>query len=758
MKRLLLLFHLHLVLVYSMSAQDTIPKVPEESINTGAFPQIGLVLSGGGARGLAHIAVLRAIDSVGLRVDAVTGTSIGSIMGSLYAAGYTGHEIDSIAAQIHWDDVLSDRVPLRHLSMDEKETDKAYALDIPVEDGKLSISRSILEGQGIWDKFTQFLFPVMGINDFTKFPKKFSCVAASIRDGHEVLLSQGSILNSVRASMAVPAAFSPVTIGDDVLIDGGVTRNLPVQEVIDLGADYVIGIDLNHEGDGHFDFDNPMEVLLNINFFNSNADLAEQIKLCDYFFSFDLRDYGAGDFDAVQEITEIGYQSMDSLVRHFGHIKDSLESIYGPQPPALEWDGYSESYRIDSVSILGVESDARAQLTSMLDIETGVLYGRQELKYLVDRAFSTSRYKSLHYSIYQMAEDSYAIEFEAVPKHKTTLSLGLQYNEFERINVIGKAYMHDVLLPNSKTVIGGAVGQNARFAIEHTQAINKKNSIAIKPYYQLENITLTNRDEDFEVDAQFRRQYYKFGAELLNGNSNKWQLAAGWRLEKIGLDPSIYTDYIVEGTNKLQSVDLRYDRNTLDRKTMPRRGTRLHSIGRMIYHQTPGFSISDSQGSPISLDTLHSDFEPYFKLGFDLTSYYRLSPRWTLQTQLLTENNISYEPNLVDNIQVGGLQRTFRNQVCFTGLSAADLTTTSFSSIGLDFQYQMRPKLYLHSMFDIGTYDYLSSTNELAFDKSLYGLGAQLQYNTILGPLHFAVTYSDYSDQLDYTIYFGMLF
>ncbi len=243
-----------------------------EHLEMRTYPKIGLSLSGGGARGLAHIAALRALDSVGLRVDYVTGTSVGAIMGSLYASGYQGKTIDSVAQNVDWDQLLSDDVPLRSLGMEEKDMNTGYAFDLPYRNKKFTLSRSILEGQGMWSELTEFLFPVMGINDFNHLQKGFKCVAADIATGDEVLLESGSIVDAVRASMAVPAAFAPVDIDGKTLIDGGVTRNLPVQELYDMGADYVIGIDLNHGGDAQLDFNNVFEVLLNIGFFSSNKD------------------------------------------------------------------------------------------------------------------------------------------------------------------------------------------------------------------------------------------------------------------------------------------------------------------------------------------------------------------------------------------------------------------------------------------------------------------------------------------------------
>ncbi len=744
----------------SLTAQDTL--LSQVAPNTvlprpTEFPKIGLSLSGGGARGMAHVALLRALDSAGLRVDYVTGTSVGAIMGSLYASGYSGEFIDSAVREVHWDEVLSDKVPLRSLGMEEKNMATAYAFELPYKKGKFTVDRSIMEGQGIWSKFTEFLFPVMGINNFSQLQKGFKCVAADIKTGDEVLLERGSILDAVRASMAVPAAFSPVTIDSQQLIDGGVTRNMPVQELTDMGADYLIGIDLNH-GEGDLDFDNPFNVLLNIGFYSSNKDFVEQSKLCDYHFSFDLRDFGAGDFDKADEIREIGYKSMDSLVRHFTRIKKGLEAKYGPQPAATAWEGRRESYKLDSISVRGIPSDLEKNLRQLVRLETGSHYTYAELKRIKDVVFSTNRLKSLHYNIYKLAEDSYAIEFVAVPKEKINLAAGVQYNEFERINLALKLYMHGVIGHHSRTEIGGAIGQNARFAVNHIKAFNKSRTLGLRPYFYLENITLQNLDKDFEVNAQYRQRYRDLGLELLNLRNPRSQLVAGWRYEHVGVEPSIFRDFILDGRGTLQSVELKYNYNSLNEKRLPTRGSLLQTRLGYVYQQNPKLHLSDAEGKPLSLDSMGFGFGNYYRAHADFTHYFRLATRWTLASTLKSYNNISFGQNLIDNYQLGGLQRTFRNQITFVGLDAADVTTSSYSGLDMDLQFQLLRRGILHTRASLGTYGYLGADNEISFDNSLGGLGLELQYNTMLGPIHLAATYSSLTQQLGYTIYLGMLF
>ena len=141
-------------------------------------PKIGVALSGGGAKGLAHIGILKAIDSAGLKIDYITGTSMGGVIGSLYAIGYSGDSIEKIARTVNWDLLLSNQASLRTLFMEEKDEYSKYTVELPWINNKFILPTGLLEGQELWIKFSEFFFPVYNIKDFSKFSIPFKCVAA----------------------------------------------------------------------------------------------------------------------------------------------------------------------------------------------------------------------------------------------------------------------------------------------------------------------------------------------------------------------------------------------------------------------------------------------------------------------------------------------------------------------------------------------------------------------------------------------------
>jgi len=209
----------------------------------GTRPKIGLVLSGGGAKGLAHIGVIRAMEKAGLTPDYITGTSMGSIVGALYAIGYTADDIEDIVRDVDWDAILSNEIPLNQITYEEKSYYGRYIAELPVKGIKVGLPRGLIEGQKLSERLSRITRPAHDIENFHNLPIPFACVATDIATGEPVVLNHGSLPEALRASMAIPTFFTPVEIDSNLYVDGGVVRNFPVQEAKSMGADIVIGTD-----------------------------------------------------------------------------------------------------------------------------------------------------------------------------------------------------------------------------------------------------------------------------------------------------------------------------------------------------------------------------------------------------------------------------------------------------------------------------------------------------------------------------------
>ncbi|MEP7238706.1 MAG: patatin-like phospholipase family protein, partial [Ferruginibacter sp.] len=204
-------------------------------------PKIGLTLSGGGAKGLAHIGILKAIDSAGLKIDYITGTSMGAIVGALYASGYSGNEIESLRKEIDFDVLFSNNVALKTLSMEEKDQYSRFAIELPFINNKIRLTTGVITGQELNMKFSELFFHVYNVHNFNDLKIPFKCMATDLETGNLIVMDTGNIITALRATMAIPSVFSAVTRDNKKLVDGGLVRNFPVKNVKEMGADIVIG-------------------------------------------------------------------------------------------------------------------------------------------------------------------------------------------------------------------------------------------------------------------------------------------------------------------------------------------------------------------------------------------------------------------------------------------------------------------------------------------------------------------------------------
>lgn len=263
MKRVLLIaiaVWVHSAMVYTQQVIDTIPM----------RPKVGLVLSGGGARGAAHIGVIRLLEEMNIPIDYVVGTSMGAIVGGLYAIGYTADDIDSLMMAQDWKSLLSNDTPRRQQPYTQRMERKLYQISIPYEknaltensvhyrDAGIKVRRSslqtfpkvlarpgLIDGENILSEFIRLTSSYGDSVSYDLLPHPFACVAADLVTGKEIVLKEGRLAESMRASMSIPGVFYPVYKDNQVLVDGGIVNNYPVNVARNMGADIIIGVELN---------------------------------------------------------------------------------------------------------------------------------------------------------------------------------------------------------------------------------------------------------------------------------------------------------------------------------------------------------------------------------------------------------------------------------------------------------------------------------------------------------------------------------
>lgn len=288
-------------------------------------PKIGLVLSGGGAKGLAHIGAIKVLEEAGIKPDYIAGTSMGSIVGALYAIGYSPGQIEAIARSINWNELLNDEVLRRNISIEEKDEDGKYVAQFRIRNGKVVLPRGLINGYKISLLLSTLTWSVHTINNFNRFPIPFRCIATDIETIEPVVLTEGFLPDALRASMAIPSIFTPVELNGRLLVDGGVVRNLPAQDVKEMGADIIIGIDVTADLKKKDEINSAFEILDQASTYPIAISNARQRKLCDILISPEVKNYTSFSFSATDTLIRLGEAAARKQWDKLVQLADSLQ-------------------------------------------------------------------------------------------------------------------------------------------------------------------------------------------------------------------------------------------------------------------------------------------------------------------------------------------------------------------------------------------------------------------------------------------------
>jgi len=293
-----------LVMYLPVMAADAPPPILTTS------PRIGLALSGGGARGIAHVGVLKVLEEMRVPISCVTGTSMGAIVGATFAAGRTPEEMEKLVLGADWDEVFRDKPPRDEIAVRRKVDDykTLFAPEFGVKDGGLALPKGVLAGVSIESFFRNLSTPALGINDFRKLPIPFLAVATDIETGQEVVLDHGSLAQVMRASMSVPGAMAPVEIDGRLLVDGFITNNLPIDHARELCADVIIAVNIGTPPLKRSELTSALSVVSQLSNFLGKDNVDKQLKGLtdkDVLITPDLGDISPGKFDRSADAIRI---------------------------------------------------------------------------------------------------------------------------------------------------------------------------------------------------------------------------------------------------------------------------------------------------------------------------------------------------------------------------------------------------------------------------------------------------------------------
>jgi NTE family protein len=720
-------------------------------------PKIGLVLSGGGAKGMAHVGILRYMEKAGIRPDYIVGTSMGSVVGGLYALGYSADELERIILGIDWDILITNRVGFNNIAFEEKEYYNRYLVELPVIDGKAALPSGLIHGQMLSETLHYYTWPANNIESFDDFPIPFRCITTDIKTGEGIVLKDGYLHDALRASIAIPTFFTPFDMDSTMVVDGGVVNNFPVDVVKQMGADIVIGVNVGDE-----DFLDPKDIgtfsgiLMQIAMSKSYSRLRQNIEDSDIYIKPDLKNYSTGSFSKFREILELGDLAGQKHAQTFLDLADSLQVFIPTLGIGLEVD----PIKINEIELKGNYLFSNVLIKSKLNIKEGEYVTRDELREAMSRVFGINGFYNVDYSLIKIEEDIYKLVIRTNEKPRSLLFASVHYDNQFSAGFLLNLTMRDVLGKSSRTILLSDISQNPKFRFDYYKYIGQQKKFAFNFKANYLNQQAPVYEEGIETDINVNKEG-RLGVHILSTQSLKETFVLGGFFEnnqsKSKFSISAPSD-VKNAQRNFMGLRFMYYRNSLNDRNFATRGA--EAIVEPVYMFNNNYSINLNSG----VDTLFvgedGDFgipanvlsgfidqltpKGYFAFYFKYIKFFPLNRNLqiipTFSSGFTFSNESSFK--IFDEFIAGGHQRVRFNDTRIWGLNYRELVVPNFAKLGLEFQYIPVNNIYLRTGANfVGYSEHVplkggegSILSEMQ-SSNVFGYGIDVTYKSILGPI-----------------------
>lgn len=708
-------------------------------------PKIGLVLSGGGAKGLAHIGVLKVLEEVGIKPDFITGTSMGSIVGSLYAVGYSAEELMEINKNADWEQLLTDYVKLQRVAMDEKAETKKYLFEFAIKDKKVGLPAGLIEGQHLEDYFAELFWPLTSHEDFDKLPIPFHCMSVDMVSGNVIEHRSGNIVQSIRASMSIPTVFSPVQLDSLLLVDGGVARNFPVQEVIDMGADIIIGVYVGFDNDVTAqDLSSMTDILMRSTALGGIVDAKEQFPKVDILIVPKLGDYGAGDFLDGQIIQDLGEKAAR---KHYNELKDLADSLNLQFEP-VEKIKQPEKVLISNIEVENLKYLHKSFVTSKAAIQKGDSVTHDQIREGIEYVYGTQNFRKLTYSLKrESSSDGYTLVFHAKENPRAAFKFTPNYDDDLGVGLVANFTLRDIVAPSSRMLVSLNIAENPAVEMSLSALFGKKQRLADKFYLQNYSYKLPLY-EGGERLGSYHRDFFEtgYGFHYSPGLNHRIGGTGFYKFGKLSPRSDLKAIYPEARFNRFRTHDFGYRMfyavNTTDDLYFPKRGIKLDV---MFEHtlRTRGSLDVDRNTEAQEYFIAESD-DPFFGLSVEHNWYKTFADKVTYNFGVGAGIN-SKEAGINGVYILGGSQ--FREKLSFknfAGYNFAELFAPNYAMVKSALRIEIAPGIYLESNVNVGNIaeeydDLLEDLTDKSLKHYYWGYNVGFKYDSLIGPIQIMV-------------------
>ncbi len=741
MKKPLFLFCFFLLLSSIVLAQH------HDSVNQKRVrPKVGLVLSGGGAKGFAYIGLLKVLQEVNLHIDYIGGTSIGSIIAAMYAVGYSPESISKIIREQNWNALMTDKISRRYINFEDKVYAENYIISLPLKKKSVGLREALYEGQQVNLLLNHVLNTDYSIRDFKKLPIPFLCVGTNLLTGSAVELTNGYLPMAVRASMSIPGYFTPTHYQGKYLVDGGVVNNFPVMDVKKMGAQLIIGGNVQQGLTKNIKKLNTFTKILDqVISFNrvrankqayKNTNLLINIKM----------NYGMMDFTRYDSIIAIGERAARAHYAELKALADSLNAI--KFIPA----NTCNAKPIDSLYINDVEIQGLKTLKSKFigHIFRNIVHKRISLKELEDKityTYGTNYFDHVFYELQgQNNSDSVRLVLKLKEKSLGTIRAAVHYdNDYSGSILVGATFRN--LLRGTKLYTDAVLGPNPRGRALFLVDNGRSPGLGIK----IDMFSFGYNTYNGEVKTD-KVTFTNFsGSVFMNSTiKNIYNFRAGFEYQYLKFRLQYDTTGIselIDNFNGYGNIFVSFRSDTYDNRLYPHNGFQTTLVAKYVF--------------PISKGWVRDIFGPTIITYFKYDQAIPLGRKFTLRSGVFLGATFKSDklPPLQDYFTFGGLNTAnyIENYQDFTGVKFSQQGGSYAAILKLKLQFQVAKKNYLLFRCDMGSN---SATMANLFKKNTFmlGYGITYSYDSFIGPLEITFMSSNKRQNLQAFVNIGYWF
>ena len=711
-------------------------------------PTVALVLSGGGAKGAAHISVIQFLEEAGVPIDMVVGTSIGGLVGGLYACGYNGNELEQIIKNLDWESLLTDSYSSKYISLTQKERDSRLPLS-RLFSGKLSnksetpislIPVGIVEGQNIYNLLSSLTAGFQDERDFLTLPKPFVCVATDMVSGKAKLWHSGNLVYAMRSSMAIPGLFTPVRTEDMVLLDGCLRSNFPVEVARSMGADIVIGVDVSAPAYGVNEINTLLDIVYQTMDVLGREPYIEAIADCDIYIHPDLLDFSQLSFDAESIDTMLERGRIAAMNNAF-----EIAQLLHKTGKSTDTARNSNTLNIDKrpVAIAGIDFEGIDPLDEAFlrrAIEQDSLLTKNEIEKIVDRLIGTNTFEQVTYSLHGKTEP-YTLTLKCNYSASERIGIGLRFDTKDFVSMLFGFGLHKHRLGGYRLYLDGQLGPTSSLKITNMylskEGLKWETSTLIK---------LVGNGEFLSGDHNFKLNFLQQRTDLAIAYSplQPWEVRGGLRLDYFHHDKMLvdYTLGALSSENIPTSnsylngfVSLRV--NTYDNVYFPKSGWKFNLYGNYY------FLMWKNKTSPFY--AIQFDAKPA-KTFRKITAMPFAAGRYVS----------AFATPYINFLSPNGVLRPLDQQIPFIGLNQSASALQMLGTAGLSIRFNINQR---HFVTATTQWIHQSPSIKEFFDKNIaithFGFGVEYSYSTRLGPLCTDLHWSNLDRSLGFFLRFG---